>query len=131
AVIAPRRPWRTDRDWRVTLPDRSTSPRESSWPQPASDPIDRFVHLGGGTGVAEADEMAAVDRIKVDPGRCRDVRFLQHALGEVETVVGEARHVGIEIERAVDRQHLVEPGLRQALEEDPPLLLVARFYRRH
>ena len=59
------------------------------------------------------------------------MRLLQHALGEVEAVVGEARHVGIEIERAVDRQELVEAGLRQALEQDAAVLLVAVLDRLH
>jgi len=48
--------------------------------------------------------MPAVDRIEIDARRRRHMRFLQKPLGEIETVVGELRDVGVEIERAVDRE---------------------------
>ena len=46
-------------------------------------------------------------------------------------VVGEARDIGIEIERAVDRQKLVEPDLRQALDQNAAVLLIAVLDRLH
>ena len=72
--------------------------------QPGADALDRLLHIGGRAGVAEAHEMPAVDRIEIDAGRRRHMRLLQQPLGEIEAVVGESRDVGVEIERAVDRQ---------------------------
>src|SRR5262245_9326167 len=93
--------------------------------EPRRDPLHRLVHVGGRSGVAEADEMSALQRIEIDPRRCRHVSFRQHALGEIKAVVGEARHVGIEIEGPVHREKLLEPRLRQAGEQDAAVLLVA------
>jgi hypothetical protein len=53
------------------------------------------------------------------------MRLLQKALREIEAVVGEFRNVGVEIERAVDRQEPVEARLRQAFDQDFPVVLVA------
>ena len=46
----------------------------------------------------------AVERIEIDAGRRRDMGLFQHPAGEFETVGGELRDVGIEIERAIGRQ---------------------------
>jgi len=89
--------------------------------EPASDPPHRLVHLGVRPGIAEPDEVPAVERIEIRPGRRCYVCFLKHALGEVEAVVREARHVGIEVERAVDREKGIEPGARQAGEQNARL----------
>src|SRR4051812_46163866 len=93
--------------------------------QPPSDPLNRFAHLGGRSSVAEAYECMALDRIEVDTRSHGNVRLLQHAPGEAETVLGEPRHIGIEIERTVDRQKLFETDLGQTLDENAPVLLVA------
>src|SRR5262245_17273121 len=97
----------------------------ASMSQPRPNPLHRLMHLGRRAGVAEADEVPAFDRIKIDAGRRGDMRLLQHTPREVEAVVGEARHIGIEIEGAVDRKKLVETDLGQALDENAPVLLVA------
>jgi hypothetical protein len=81
--------------------------------EPARDARHRFAHVVGRARVGKANEGAAVDRIEIDARRRRDMRLLQHPLGEIETVGGEFRDVGIEIERAVGRQEFVEAGLRQ------------------
>ena len=59
------------------------------------------------------------------------MRFLQHAAGEVEAVIGEGGDVGIEVKRAVDRQKTVEPRLRQARHQHLPVHLVAVLDRLH
>src|SRR5665213_4433388 len=66
--------------------------------EPARDPRHRFAHVLGRTRVGKADEPAAVDRVEVDAGRCRDMGLLQHSLREFVTVLGEGGNVGIEIE---------------------------------
>src|SRR5687768_15582289 len=63
--------------------------------EPATDPLHRLAHVGGGAGVAEADEMVAAGGIEIDAGGGRHMRVLQQALGEIEAVVGEARDVGV------------------------------------
>ncbi len=64
-------------------------------------------------------------RIEIDSRRRRHARLLQHARRESEAVGREARHVGIEIERAVGRQKRIEPGAGQSLEQNAPVLLIA------
>src|SRR5205809_3407086 len=92
--------------------------------EPSADPLHRLVHLRRRARIAEADEVPSLDRIEIDAGRDRHVGLLQHALGEIEAVVAEARHIGIEIERAVDRENPLDAGLRQTLQQDAPVLLV-------
>ena len=67
----------------------------------------------------------AVNRIEVDAGSCRDVCLFQHLLGKFEAVGGEFRNVGVEVKRAVGGQEFVDPGLRQACNQDAAILLVA------
>src|SRR5215831_7626976 len=99
--------------------------------EPRRDPLHRFAHLRGRARVAEADEVFALERIEIEPRRRRHMRLCQHALGELETVVAEARHVGIEIEGAVDREDFIEARFRQALEQNAAILLVAVLHRLH
>ena len=51
-----------------------------------------------------------------------DMRLLQHLPGEREAVGGEFGDVGIEIERAVHGQKMLEPRSRQSFHEDAPVL---------
>ena len=74
---------------------------------------------------------AAVMRIEVDAGGRRNPRLLQHPAREIETVIGELRHIGVEIERAVDRQEFVEADPGQSVEQDAAVLLVAVLHRVH
>ncbi len=83
--------------------------------QPFPDPRHRLAHIGGGAGVGKAQEFLAMQRIEVEPRRRRNARLLQHALGEIDAVIGEARNVGIEIEGAVHRQETIEPDFGQSL----------------
>src|SRR5215470_2359730 len=99
--------------------------------EPVCQPLHRLVHLCRRTRVAETDEMSALERIEIDAGRRRHVRLRQHAPGEFEAVVAEARDVGIEIKGAVDRERFVEAGSGQALEQDAAILLVTVLYRLH
>src|SRR6185437_14566778 len=99
------------------------SPRTLSI-EPCPDPLDRLAHFRGRTGIAEADEVAAVNRIEIDAGRRRDTGLVEHAFCKIEAVVGEARDIGVEIEGAVDRQELVEAGARQAFGQDAAVLIV-------
>src|SRR5204862_6633180 len=57
--------------------------------EPGADALDRLLHIGGRTGVAEAHKMPAVDRIEIDTRRRRHMRLLEEPLGEIETVVGK------------------------------------------
>src|SRR5262249_36637591 len=70
--------------------------------QPPPDPFDRGARVVARARVTEADELVPVDRIEIDARRRRHVRLAQHALRKIVAVVGEARDVGVEIERAVD-----------------------------
>ena len=56
-------------------------------PEPIGDPLHRFMHLGGGARVTEAQEMSAVDRIEINARRGGDARLVQHAFREIEAVV--------------------------------------------
>ena len=87
---------------------------------------DRFVHLSRAAGVAQAQEILAVQRIEIDAGGRGHAGLLQHARREGEAVVREARHVGVKIERAVGGQKCVEPGARQSVEQDAPVFLDSR-----
>src|SRR3954469_16984827 len=97
----------------------------STLSQPMPDPLHRLAHFSRGARVRESYEMPALDRIEVDAGRRRHMGFLQQALGEIETVGRKTRHIGIEIERAIDRQELIEPCLRKTVDEDAAIVLVA------
>ncbi len=66
-----------------------------------------------------------MDRIEVAAGRCRDMRLFQHLFSEIEAVIGEFRHICIEIEGAVGRQEVREAGLRQSCGQDAAVLLIA------
>src|SRR4029077_8998105 len=70
--------------------------------QPPPNARHRLVHFGGRAGVAEADEVLAADGIEIAARRRRDVGFLQQAPREVVAVGAKPRHVGVEIEGAVD-----------------------------
>src|SRR5581483_2365694 len=105
---------------------RSFAPRSKrALAQPIADPIDRFAHLRTGSGIAQAQEALAVYGIEVDPGRRRHTRFFEHARREREAVRREARHVGIEVEGAVDGQESVETGAVQSVEQNAPVVLIA------
>src|SRR5262245_25696655 len=58
--------------------------------KPPPDPLHRLVHLGSRAGIAEPDKVPAVDWIEIDAGRRGDMGLLEHPLGEVEAVEGEA-----------------------------------------
>src|SRR6266508_189892 len=103
----------------------------SSTLEPVRQPLDRFVHVRRCTRIAETDEMSALERIEIDARRRRHMRLRQHALGEFEAVVAEARDVGIEIEGAIDGEKLVESGFRQAVEQNATILLVTVLHRFH
>src|SRR5947208_1713395 len=107
-----------------TSPKDALTP-EPLWLKPIRQPIDCFVHLPRRTRVAETNEMSALDRIKIDARCRRHVRLRQHALGELEAVVAEARHIGVEVEGPVNRQKFIEPSTRQAFEQNAAILLVA------
>src|SRR5438093_629446 len=77
------------------------------------------------TRIPDTNEMSALDRIKIDARCRRHVRLRQHALGELEAVVAEARHIGVEVEGPVNRQKFIEPSTRQAFEQNAAILLVA------
>src|SRR6478736_4312138 len=85
------------------MPRRRSLTRWSNWTwssssdlcsafEPATNPIHRFMYFGGRARVAEAQEMPAIDRIEINAGRGGDVRFIQHALREIEAVVRKTRH---------------------------------------
>src|ERR1043166_2716610 len=93
--------------------------------QPGADALDRLLHVRDRAGVAEAQEMPAVDRIEIDAGCRRHMGFFQKPLGEIETVVGKLGDVSVEIERAVDRQEFRQAGLRKASDQDFAIVLVA------
>src|SRR6478736_7230144 len=99
--------------------------------EPARDARYRFTHLVGRARVGEANETAAVDRIEIDARRRRHMRLLQHAAGKFETIGGEIRDIGIEVEGAIRRQELGEAGLRQSLDQDAAVLLIAALDRFH
>src|SRR6187399_2721456 len=99
--------------------------------QPPRDARHRFTHLVGRARVGEANEAAAVDRIEIDARGCRYMRLLQHAAGKFETVGGEIRDIGIEVEGAVRRQELGEAGLGQSLDQDAAVFLIAALDRFH
>src|SRR4029077_8692295 len=99
--------------------------------QPATNPIHRFMYFGGGAGIAEAQEMPAVDRIEINAGRGGDVRFIQHALGEIEAVARKTRNVRVKIKRSIHRQELVQPRLRQTFGKNTAILLIAVLDRFH
>src|SRR6187455_1191291 len=48
-------------------------------PQPLPDPFHRLAHVGGGAGIAEAQEFLAVQRVEIEPRRRRHARLFQHA----------------------------------------------------
>src|ERR1700712_1056709 len=107
-----------------------SAPRaEGGLPEPARDPGDGLAHVVGRTRVGKANELAAMERIEVDARGGRDMRLLKHLLGKFETVGCEARDIGIQIERAVGGQECVEAGLRQALDQDAPVLLITALDR--
>src|SRR5262249_49033071 len=104
---------------------------EPSRLEPIRQPIDGFVHLRRRTRVTETNEMSAFNRIKIDAGCRRHVRLRQHALGEFEAIVAEARHIGVQIEGTVDREKFIEPGAWQAFEQNTAILLVAMLDALH
>src|ERR1700722_2539854 len=83
--------------------------------EPPRDPLDPFAHVFGRTRIAEPDVALPVHGIEIVAGGGGDAGLLQHAAGEAEAVVAEARDVGIEVERAVHGKEGVEPGARQAV----------------
>ena len=46
--------------------------------------------------------------VEIRSRRRGDARFGQHAAGEIERIVGEARNRGVDVEGAVDRKQFVE-----------------------
>src|ERR1051326_6181544 len=124
----------TDKPYQPTggLRERHLRRRSLTHPaQPPADPLHRFAHVGGGAGVAEADEIRPAHGIEIDAGRGGDARLFQHALGKIEAVVREARHVGVEVEGAVDGKEFIEPRARKARDENAAVLLVAVLDRLH
>src|SRR5438067_6172758 len=99
--------------------------------KPPPDPLHRLLHVRGRSGIAEADEMAAAHRIEVGARRRRDVRLVEHALGKIEAVGAKTRNISIKIEGTIDGKNPVEPGLGQAFEQNPPVLLLAVLHRLH
>src|SRR4051794_4128040 len=99
-------------NWRIGLPE------------PPRDALHGFAHVIGGARIGEANELTAMSRIEIDAGGRRNMRFLQHLLGEFKAVGGELRDVGIKVKRAVSGQELVEAGPRQALDQDLSVHLV-------
>src|SRR5262249_16996991 len=99
--------------------------------EPIRQPVDCLMHLLRRTRVAETNEMSALDRMKMDGGCRRYVGLGQHALGELKAVVAEARHIGVEIEGAVDRKKFIESSARQAFEQNAAILLVSMFDHFH
>src|SRR5258707_12298814 len=93
--------------------------------KPARNARHGFAHLVGRARIGEANETAAVDRIEIDARGGRDVGLFQHPAGELETVGGEVRDIGIEIERAVRRQEFCQTGLRQAVNQYAAVLLAS------
>src|SRR5690349_24683255 len=108
---------------------RPTNPLRST--EPPGDTRNRLAHLIGRSRVAKTDELAAMNRIEVDARRCGDARLFQHLLGKLEAVGGEGGDIGVEVERAVGRQELVEAGLRQTFNQNAAVLLVAALYDFH
>src|SRR4030095_10277223 len=99
--------------------------------KPARDARHRFPHLVSRARVGEANEAAAVDRIEIDARCRRHMRLLPHAAGQFETVSGKIRNIGVEVEGAVRRQELGEASLRQSLDQDAAVLLIAALDRLH
>src|SRR5258705_12581866 len=99
--------------------------------EPARDTRNGFAHFVSRTGIAKANESTAVKWIEIDAGGGRDARLLQHLFGKLETVGGEFGDIGVEVERAVGRQEFVEASLRQPLDQNAPVLLVAGLYFLH
>src|ERR1700730_8341287 len=89
--------------------------------QPCPQSFHRFTDISRSARIAEADETPSVHRIEIRARGCGDTRFLQHAAGEIEAVAAKARHVGVEIEGAVDRQELIESGAREGLHAHAPV----------
>src|SRR6185436_18200746 len=99
--------------------------------KPARDARHRFAHLVSRARVGEANEAAAVNRIEIDARRRRHMRLLQHVAGKFETVGGKIRNIGVEVEGAVRRQEPGKAGLRQSLDQDAAVLLIAALDRLH
>src|SRR6266478_4929616 len=93
--------------------------------KPPRDTRNGFAHFVGRTGIAKPNELTAVNRIEIDAGGCCDERLFQHLFGKLETVGGEFGDIGVEVKRAVGGQEFVEAGLRQPLDQNAPVLLVA------
>ena len=70
-------------------------------------------------------------RIEIDAGGRGDVCPFQHLFGELETVGGEVRDIGIKIECAVGRQEFLKAGFRQALDQDAAVFQIAALDRLH
>src|SRR5258705_9071400 len=113
------------------LPIGNTRRNEIALAKPPRDPRHSLTHLVGRAGVGETNEGAAMDRIEVDARRCRDMRLLQHAAGKFETVRGEIGNIGVEVERAISGKELGEACLRQPLDQDATVLLIAALDRLH
>src|SRR5216683_4883225 len=108
----------TSRGWVERSETHPTWRRYSPPLQPCPQPFHRFADVRGGARIAEADEASPMHRIEIGARGRGDARLFQHAAGEIEAVVTKARHIGVEIEGAVDRQEVVESGTRQALHEN-------------
>ena len=99
--------------------------------QPARDARDRLAHVVGRARIGKADEGAAMDRIEIDAGGCRDMRLLQHLIGKGKAVGSKIRHIGIEVERAIRRQEFFQTGARKTFDQDVAVLLIAALDRFH
>src|ERR1700694_2104887 len=72
--------------------------------KPPANPLHRLAHLRRSASVAEADKVLTFACVEVDARRGGDVGLGEHALGELEGIVREARHVGVKIESAIGGQ---------------------------
>src|SRR6267142_1673453 len=87
---------------------RATLPR-----QPGGESAAGFFDVGGRAGEGKADPAVAVDRVEIASRSYRDPGLSEELPAEGTAVLGQRRHVGIEIEGSLGRRKMGQPRFPQ------------------
>ena len=99
------------------LTGRPAEPGNSHWVNresagagiPRLQPPNRFDNIVRRPGKRKADLGIAPTGIEIDTRRCRYAGFVKHTSTECLTVIGEAGHICVDVERTIRRRQPIKP----------------------
>src|SRR5262245_26032956 len=85
---------------------------------PRLEPLHRLGHVLGRASERETHGRVTALAIEIDAGCRCDSGLAEHATAELDTVVGEARDIRVDVEGAIRGNQLVESRARQVIQQE-------------